>query len=141
MAKDLEEKVAGEYNTFRVYLYMLRAKRARAREVQRDLGFSSPRLATHHLEKLNELGLVRKENFHYCVVPKSFGVLRLFFIVEKWIIPKSFFLVVIFLTMAVTTYILQAQHPYLAMFLLLSLIGLAVSVYLTIQFRRLLPKT
>lgn len=141
MTKDLEEKVAGEYNTFRVYLYMLRVKRARTRDVQRNLGFSSPRLAAHHLEKLNELGLVRKENFHYCVVPKSFGVLRLFFVLDRWVIPKSFFLVVMFLTMTITTYILRAQHPYLFMVLLFSLIGLAVSVYLTAQFYRLLPKT
>ncbi len=141
MTKDLEERVAGEYNTFRVYLYMLRVKRARTRDVQRSLRFSSPRLAAHHLEKLNELGLVEKENFHYRVVPKSFGVLRLFFVLNRWILPKSFFLVVIFLTMSVTVYMLRAQHPYSFMVLLLSLVGLAVSIYLTIQFYRLLPKT
>ncbi len=141
MTKDLEERVAGEYNTFRVYLYMLRVKRARTRDVQRSLGFSSPRLAAHHLEKLNELGLVEKENFHFRVVPKSFGVLRLFFVLDRWILPKSFFLVVIFLTMSVTVYMLRAQHPYSVMVLLLSLVGLAVSIYLTAQFYRLLPKT
>ena len=31
-----------------------------AREVQRDLGLSSPSVAWHHLEKLRELGLLRK---------------------------------------------------------------------------------
>jgi len=141
MTKDLEERVAGEYNTFRVYVYMLRVKTARTRDVQRSLRFSSPRLAAHHLEKLNELGLVEKENFHYRVVPKSFGVLRLFFVLNRWILPKSFFLVVIFLTVSVTAYILRAQHPYLFMVLLLSLVGLAVSIYLTVQFYRLLPET
>lgn len=141
MTEKLEREVAGEYNTFRVYVHMLRVKRSRTRDVQRSLGFSSPRLAAHHLEKLNELGLVEKENFHYRVVPKNFGVLRLFFVLDRWILPKSFFLVVIFLTMSVTTYILRAQHPYLLMVLPLSLIGLAVSIYLTVQFYRLLQKT
>jgi len=141
MTKDLEEKVAGEYNTFRVYLYMLKMKRARTRDVQRSLGFSSPRLAAHHLEKLNELGLVEKENFHYRVVPKSFGVLKLFFVLDRWILPKSFFLVIIFLAMSITACIVRAQHPYLFMVLPLSLIGLSISMYLTVQFYRLLPKT
>lgn len=36
---DLEKEVAGEYNTFRTYVYMLKAKRASVREVQRALGF------------------------------------------------------------------------------------------------------
>lgn len=141
MTKKLEKEVAGEYNTFRVYLYMLRVKRAKTRDVQRSLGFSSPRLAAHHLEKLNELGLVEKENFHYRVVSKSFGVLRLFFILDRWVLPKAFFLVIIFLIMTVGFLFLLHEHPYFQAALLLSVVGLLVSVYLTVQFYRLLPKT
>lgn len=139
--EELGREVAGEYNTFRVYLYMLRKKRARVRDVQRDLGFSSPRLAAHHLEKLKGLGLVEKENFHYQVVPKSFGVLKLFFVLDRWILPKTFFLVVVFLTMTVGFLILLPEHPYFQVALILSVVGLAVSVYLTVQFYRSLPET
>jgi len=34
--ENLERDVAGEYNTFRVYVYLLRRKSAGTREVQRD---------------------------------------------------------------------------------------------------------
>ena len=47
----LEREVAGEYNTFRVYLLMLRMREASGRDVAYQLGFSSPALAVHHLEK------------------------------------------------------------------------------------------
>lgn len=141
MAERLEREVAGEYNTFRVYLYLLKKKRARTREVQRDLGFSSPHLATHHLEKLVKVGLAEKEDFHFRVVPKSFGVLRLFLVLGKWIVPKTFFLAVIFLTMTIGFLILLPQHPYFLIALLLSIIGLVISGYLTLQFYRLLPRT
>lgn len=140
MAEELEREVAGEYNTFRVYLYMLRKKRARIRGVQRDLGFSSPHLAAHHLEKLNKLGLVEKEEFYYRVIPKSFGVLRLFIVLDKWILPKTFFLAIIFLTMTVGFLVLLPQHSYLSVALTLAVVGLILSVYFTLLFYRLLPR-
>lgn len=123
LAERLEREVAGEYNTFRVYLYLLKKKRVRTREVQRDLGFSSPHLATHHLEKLVKVGLAEKKDFNYRVV------------------PKTFFLAVIFLTMTIGFLILLPQHPYFLIALLLSIIGLVISGYLTLQFYRLLPRT
>ena len=59
-----DEKVASELkgNTLRVYWQLLRSSRGAVgvREVQRSLGFSSPALAAYHLNKLEELGLVRK---------------------------------------------------------------------------------
>lgn len=48
-------------NTLLVYLYLVKSKTpVGAREVQRKLNFSSPTLATYHLEKLETLGLVQK---------------------------------------------------------------------------------
>lgn len=77
---DLEKEVTGEYNTFRVYLLMLKLKKSSAREVQKALVFSSTWLATHHLEKLERLGLVRKNRYgDYHVVRKNFGILRFLF--------------------------------------------------------------
>ena len=137
----LDKDVAGEYNTFKVYIYLLRRRTARTREVQRDLGFSSPRLASHHLEKLVGLGLARKEGFYYHVLPRKFGVLRLFFSLGKWVLPKTFFIIFMFLTLTLYSFILLFQHEYHPIALIISISGLAISVYLTMQFYRLLPKT
>jgi len=77
---DLEKEVTGEYNTFRVYLLMLKLKKSSAREVQKALVFSSTWLATHHLEKLERLGLMRKNCYgDHHVVRKNFGILRFFY--------------------------------------------------------------
>jgi len=45
-----------------VYWYLLRRPdfKAGVREIQRSLGFSSPSIAIHHLNKLVNLGLVEK---------------------------------------------------------------------------------
>ncbi len=71
---ELEKEVAGEYNTFRVYVYMLKVKRGSTREIQRTLGFSSPALALHHLQKLQNFGLITKDCYGiYHVVPRSYN--------------------------------------------------------------------
>jgi len=63
-----QRKVDPEYvlrgKTLRVYLYFLKNKEARRiSQVQRALGFSSPNIAVHHLEKLLRLGVVSKDEF------------------------------------------------------------------------------
>lgn len=141
MTEDLEERVAGEYNTFRVYLYVLKKKRVGIRDVQHDLDFSSPHLAAHHLEKLQKIGLLKKENSQYLLVSKSFGVLRLFLILDRWILPKTVFLGILFLTMTVGFLIFFSQHPFFQVALVISVIGLVLSLYFSIQFYRILPKT
>jgi len=140
-SRDLEKEVAGEYNTFRVYLLMLRRKTASARNVQEALALSSPWLATHHLEKLGRLGLVKKDAFgDYRVIPKSFGILRLFIVTGRWIVPRSIFTVIIFAVMAIGFLIYLPQHKLFTVAFLLSTLGLVYSLYETIRFYRLLPK-
>lgn len=141
MTKDLEEEVSGQYNTFRVYLYALRRKRVGVRDVQHDLGFSSPHLAAYHLEKLESVGLLRRENSDYVAISKSFGVLRLFIVLDRWILPKTFFLGIFFLVMAVGFLILFSQHPFFQVAFVISILGLVLSLYFTVQFYRVLPKT
>jgi hypothetical protein len=97
----LEKDVAGEYNTFRVYLLMLRVRKGAVRDIARKLGWSSPWLAKHHLEKLVGFGLVTKNEIgDYEVVRKRFGLLRLFTMIGRWIVPHTFFVSLIFLVMA-----------------------------------------
>lgn len=139
---DLEKEVAGEYNTFRVYLLMLKMKNTSARDVQRTLGFSSTWLATHHLEKLEKLGLVRKDHYgQYHVIRRQFGILRFFIVTGRWIVPRMLFFVFMFAVMAAGFLVLLPEHRYFAFALALAIIGLAVSIYETVRFYQLLPKT
>lgn len=140
--QDLEKEVAGEYNTFRVYLYLLRVKKSRVREVQKVLGFSSTWLATHHLNKLERFGLVKRDRYgDYHVVPKTFGILRLFLITGRWMVPHTLFFVFVFSIMVLGFLIYLPQHRYFVVALLISVGGLIVSIIETIRFYQLLPKT
>ena len=57
--EDLKSKLKG--TTLRVYWHLLRSKKSTTlRGLQRDLGFSSPSVASYHLEKLIDMGLVEK---------------------------------------------------------------------------------
>ena len=137
----LERDVAGEYNTFRVYLLMLRVRDASGRDVAYQLGFSSPALAIHHLEKLDGLGLVKKDKYGvYHVVPRRFGVLKFFFVVRKFIVPRSLFYAVLYGMIAVfSVFVLSGAVRDTALFF--SLLGAVVHLIETVQFYRLLPKT
>ena len=56
-----EEALRG--TTLEIYRFLLKRNTpVGAREVQRALNLSSPSLATYHLSKLEETGLIRKEN-------------------------------------------------------------------------------
>jgi len=138
----LEKEVAGEYNTFRMYVFMLRTKEASSREAQNALGFSSTWLATHHLDKLENLGLVKKDNYgKYHVIEKSFSILRFFFVIGRWIVPHTIFLVLLFAVLAIGFLVYLPQHPYFTVALAISIIGLIGSIIETVRFYRLLPKT
>jgi len=142
MSEDrLEREVAGEYNTFQVYLLMLKVKKASGREVARQLGFSSPSLAVHHLEKLKGLKLVNKDRYGvYHVVPSRFGVLKFFFVVRRFVIPRSFFYAVLYgVTAVFSVFVLSGAVRDTALFF--SLLGVVFHLVETVQFYRLLPKT
>jgi hypothetical protein len=137
----LEKEVAGEYNTFQVYLLMLRVRKASAREVAEQLGFSSPSLAIHHLEKLSGLKLVTKDRYGvYEVVLKKFGILKFFFVVRKFIVPRAFFYAMLYAVMAVfSVFVLSDVARIVALFF--SLVSVIIHLAETVQFYRLIPKT
>ncbi|MFW9804623.1 MAG: winged helix-turn-helix domain-containing protein, partial [Candidatus Thorarchaeota archaeon] len=56
--KDIEELLKGR--TMSVYSLLLTRDQMGVREIQRELGFSSPSLSKHHLQKLEAAGLVSK---------------------------------------------------------------------------------
>lgn len=93
----LEERVGGEYVSFRVYVFLLRVGEASVRDVYRGCGLSSPSLALHHLEKLEGLKLARKdEHGVYHVIVRKFGVLRFFYRTGTWLVPRSFFYMLLY---------------------------------------------
>ena len=61
-----EEVLRG--TTLEVYRFLLKSKKpVGAREIQRALNLSSPSLATYHLSKLEETGLLKKESAGFIV--------------------------------------------------------------------------
>ncbi len=88
-----EQKIESELqgNTLRVYWMILRSSNASTgvREVQRQLGFSSPALASYHLNKLVELGLVEERNGEYHLVREvRVGVLKQFMKFRSIMFPR-----------------------------------------------------
>lgn len=138
---ELDREVSGEYNTLRVYLYMLKKRVSSTRDVQRALDFSSPTLAQHHLEKLGKYGLVTKNyDGSYNVKSKSFGILRLYIRSGRWIVPRTIFFVIIFGILTGGFLSLTPMHSFFLIAAILCASGLAVAVYETIRFYKILPQ-
>jgi hypothetical protein len=75
--------------TLEVYRFLLKSsKPVGAREVQRVLNFSSPSLAAYHLSKLEEIGLVRKENGEFTVAK---NLLEDCIRISRFLIPRYLF--------------------------------------------------
>ena len=96
--------------TLRVYWEVFKSpKPVGVREVQRLIRFASPSTALYHLEKLRELGVVRKDEYgHYGPVeeikPSQF---RLFLRIGRVILPRYIFYAVFFVA-AVVMYLIQS---------------------------------
>lgn len=109
-----EEHVASELkgNTLRVYWYILRSSNgvAKVRETQRALGFSSPALAAYHLDKLVELGLIKKVRGEYQLVKVvNVGVLKQFVKLGTFVFPRHLLYATMF-TVLLLFYLTQFRH-------------------------------
>ncbi len=104
----LESALKGK--TLIVYWYLLQqpSRSVGVREVQRALNLSSPSIAVHHLEKLEELGLVRKKPTGEYVLEEEvkIGILRFFTRMGRFMVPRYLFYSVLFTTM-LTTYVIM----------------------------------
>lgn len=99
--------------TLQVYLRLLqRGSAVGVREVQKDLGFSSPSVAFHHLDKLINLGIVAKDEYErYVLVRKvDTGILSAFVNVGGLALPRLGFYAAFFTTIAVA-YLLFDRFP------------------------------
>ncbi len=99
-----EEKIASELrgNTLRVYWALLNSSDGTmgVRELQRQLGFSSPALATYHLNKLVEMKLVARERGDYRLVREvRVGVLKQFVKLGTFLLPRYVLYATMFTTL------------------------------------------
>jgi DNA-binding transcriptional ArsR family regulator len=82
-----EEVLRG--TTMEVYRFLLKSsKPVGAREVQRALNLSSPSLATYHLSKLEETGLLKKESDGFIV---NKVILEDSIRIKRFLIPRFLF--------------------------------------------------
>ncbi len=101
-ALDLDSELRGK--TLRAYLFMMKnAKPIGVRELQRALDLSSPSVAYHHLEKLERLGLVEKDEYSEYKLVRNVDVrvLQAFSQVGKLLVPRFIFYAMFFTTLLV----------------------------------------
>ncbi len=107
----IESQLKGK--TLLVYWFMLRSPGSSfgVREIQRSLGFSSPSVAAHHLDKLVSLGLVDKTMRGEYILRREVkvGVLRFFTRFGRFLIPRYLFYSVWFTTMLVVYLVLYGH--------------------------------
>ena len=131
-------------NTLKVYMYLLKAPSPSAgiREVQRALKFSSPTLAQYHLDKLRELGLVRKESAEYLLVSDvKVGVLRQFYRLGTVLVPRFVLYAVLFTVLLGFLAFIITEITLISVFaLLLALLGAAIFWYEAVRALSERPK-
>ncbi len=99
----IESELKGK--TLLVYMHMLKTPNdsVGVRQVQRDLGFSSPSVSSYHLNKLQELNLVANDYGDYKLITDiKVGVLRQFVTFGGVMLPRYLFYAVLMTTMLVT---------------------------------------
>jgi len=133
MASDeeiIESELKGK--TLLVYTHMLKQPNdpVGVREVQRELGFSSPSVSSYHLNKLQELGLVENEYGDYKLVKDiKVGVLKQFITLGGVILPRYLFYAVLITTMLMT-YLIQTPYFPSSQYFTTLMMGLVPSVIL-----------
>ncbi|MFW9847181.1 MAG: winged helix-turn-helix domain-containing protein [Candidatus Thorarchaeota archaeon] len=120
--------------TMSVYSLLLTRDQMGVREIQRELGFSSPSLSKHHLKKLEEAGLVSKNAHGEYSVAKTVrvGSLTLFVRIGKRFLPRFVFLATLFTGMLVIYLAFFCEWPLRGediMFIAMGLIAILMSLY------------
>jgi DNA-binding transcriptional ArsR family regulator len=137
---DLERELRG--TTFRVYCYVLRANHpVYMREVQRKLKLSSPSVAVYHLDKLVDLGLVKKDaSGQYVLLEEvKVGLLHLFIGRGLYFIPRYLLYITYFASLLSIYFILfhdtfTIKDIYI---IVLAASAIILSIYELIAIRRI----
>jgi hypothetical protein len=99
----IESELKGK--TLIVYTHILKQGQETfgVREIQRELGFSSPSVAAYHLQKLQELGLIENVYGDYKLIKEvKVGILRSFVSLGGLMLPKFLFYAVLITSMLIT---------------------------------------
>ncbi|MGD0396916.1 MAG: hypothetical protein ABSB26_08460 [Nitrososphaerales archaeon] len=128
-------------NTLRVYLFLLSKGPCELRDVQRALGFSTPSLASYHLNKLIEAGYAsRNSTGEYCSVKDVSGeVLEGFTRVGGALVPQLTFFSILFTVVIIYFGLMSLSNPgYVRLLVAASIALVAVVWYETARvWRRL----
>ncbi len=99
-----------EGTTLRVYIYVVKESRPLGpRDVMRGLQLSSPSVAYRHLQKLENAGLIKKDEHGEYVVKKKKGLAG-FHWIGKSFFPRTMFYFFFFLGLFLTEAIILAIH-------------------------------
>jgi hypothetical protein len=140
-----EEKIESELkgNTLRVYWALLRSpdRVVGVRELQRSLGFSSPALASYHLRKLQDLGLVREELGEYHLIREvKVGVLTQFLKLGTLMLPRYTLYAILFTTLLVFFLLQLRELTFYSLFaLIFGVLATAILWYETARVWRQKP--
>jgi len=134
----LETALKGK--TLLVYWYLLQqpTHTVGIREIQRALGFSSPSIAVHHLEKLQDLGLVQKKGTGEYVLQGEVkvGILRFFTRMGRFLVPRYLFYSVLLSTM-LTAYLTLCTLWHITPSFYAVMFGLIASIIFWVETFRL----
>ena len=95
-SEDIESQLTGR--TLVTYWYLLINSEVTVRQLTREMNFSSPSIATHHLNKLQSLNIAEKDETgkYYLTKYIPVGVLQHFIRFRGILLPRMFFLAVFF---------------------------------------------
>jgi hypothetical protein len=128
--------------TLRVYLYAVKkGSPVGPRDVMKGANLSSPSVAYRHLQKLEDLGYLQKNNYGEYVI-KNKAQVRGYIWIGRRMMPKMLVYALTFLSILIVELIVLALHysvetyEFKVFFLLLTIVtGFAMSVFAVEAFR------
>ena len=133
--------------TLKVYLYVVKKKGlAGPRDVMRSVHLSSPSVAYRHLQKLENMGLLTKNELGNYVVKEKVAV-RGYVWIGRYIVPNPLVYSLVFLGILITELVVLAIHfsvetdQFKIFFLLLTLITVAALILFLIEALRMFART
>ena len=133
--------------TLKVYLYVVKKKGlAGPRDVMRGVGLSSPSVAYRHLQKLENMGLLTKNESGNYVVTEKVAV-RGYVWIGRNLVPNPLIYSLVFLGILITELVVLAIHfpvetnQFKIFFLLLTLITVAALLLFLIEALRMFART
>jgi hypothetical protein len=129
--------------TLSVYLYVVKkGKPVGPRDVMKGANLSSPSVAYRHLQKLEDLGYLQKNNYGEYVI-KGKAHVRGYVWIGRRMVPKMLSYAIIFLSILIVELIVLALHysvetyEFKIFFLLLTIVtGFALAVFAVEAFRQ-----